>query len=146
MLPLWKCVEGGWKGLMALPGCRCQCAFPAVGHECEVRAVEWHERLRLPTVGRALACRRLSKLWLLFSSAAPADADLPYKAKECQKWGRAESAWSELSCLPIYFTWACMEAIARHPHVHTHTEILKNQQFPGLRRWKLCKLSCSDLQ
>ncbi len=34
----------------------------------------------------------------------------------------------------------------RHPHVHTHTEILKIQQFPDLRRWKLCKLSCSDLQ
>ena len=76
----------------------------------------------------------------------PADADLPYKAKECQKWGRAGSVWSELSRLPVHFTWARMEANARHPHVHTHTEILKNQQFPGLRRWKLCKLSCSDLQ
>ncbi len=94
--------------------------FSSCGTKYEVRVVEWHEQLLLPTAERAAACRRLSELWLLFSSGTPADADLPYKAKECQIWRRAGSAWSALSrvsgrahllcvhgCEP-----ACMEANA----------------------------------
>lgn len=46
--------------------------------------------------------------------------------------------------------WANSEASAPaficHRRVHAHVEILKNQLFSGLRRWKLCKLSCSDFQ
>lgn len=38
-----------------------------------------------------------SGLQLLFSSGAPSDADLPYKAKECQVWSRTRSARRGLS-------------------------------------------------
>lgn len=68
--------------------------------------------------------RSLTELQLFFSSGATSDADLPYKAKECQRWGGGDRECIKKALLPSHlrmhtFTLHIFELTTTCAHTHS---------------------------